>query len=59
MPESKVGKCPWCERHNVQLYVTYGVVDGKLWIDWICARCRSYASDFSNSIKENDHDYKG
>ena len=40
MVQTKVGKCPWCERHNVTLFFTYGLVDGKLWTEWVCAECR-------------------
>lgn len=40
MPETKEGTCPWCERHRQTLYFTVGQYDGKLWCDWICARCR-------------------
>lgn len=39
MPETKQGTCPWCEKHNQTLYFTTGVKDGRLWYDWICARC--------------------
>jgi hypothetical protein len=41
MPETKHGKCPWCEKHNQTLYFTTGVIDGRLWYDWICGKCIS------------------
>ena len=43
MPETKFGKCPWCERHDQVLYFALGAYDGKLWTDWICARCLNAA----------------
>lgn len=39
MPETKHGTCPWCEKHDQTLYFTTGTVDGRLWYDWICAKC--------------------
>ena len=43
MPLTKIGKCPWCERHNVTLFFSSGIVDGELWTNWICAKCRQAA----------------
>jgi hypothetical protein len=42
MPDTRIGKCPWCERHNQTLYLTTGVIyeTGELWIEWVCAECR-------------------
>lgn len=45
MPETKVGKCPWCERHKQILYFTMGQYDGNLWVDWICGSCLNAARE--------------
>lgn len=41
MAENVVGTCPWCERHNVELYIVTGVsnVYGPLG-QYVCGRCR-------------------
>ena len=39
MPTTRIGKCPWCERHKQTLFLISGVVDGDLWIEWVCAEC--------------------
>ena len=45
MPDTKYGKCPWCERHNVALTFAMGQYDGHLWCDYICYRCLNVARD--------------
>lgn len=43
MPMTKQGKCPWCEKHNKTLFFSIGIMDGRLWCNWICAKCLSIA----------------
>lgn len=43
MPDTKFGKCPWCERHEQMLYFAIGAHDGKLWCDYICMQCLNTA----------------
>ena len=52
MPETKFGKCPWCERHNVMLTFAFGQYDGKLWCDWICFRCLDVARNLPKEVKK-------
>lgn len=54
MPETKFGKCPWCERHNVRLTFAFGQYDGKLWCDWICFRCLDAARNLPKEVKNDD-----
>lgn len=42
MPVTKEGICPWCDS-RATLYIAMGLVDGRLWIDWICAKCQDIA----------------
>ena len=57
MPETKFGKCPWCERHDQVLYFALGAYDGKLWTDWICARCLNAARQLKQeAVSENMHE---
>lgn len=40
MPETKEGRCPWCERDGQTLYYTQGAYeDGSIWVDYICGKC--------------------
>ena len=39
MPETKQGTCPWCERHDQTLFFATGCSNGRVWYDWVCARC--------------------
>lgn len=53
MPETKFGKCPWCERRELRLYFTMGSYDNKLWCDWICGKCLNTARNLKKeAIKE-------
>lgn len=53
MPETKIGKCPWCERYKV-LYFAMGQYDGNLWCDWICAKCLNAARELKKNESDND-----
>ena len=46
MSDTKFGKCPWCERHEQMLYFAIGAHDGKLWCDYICAKCLNAAREW-------------
>ena len=37
--EKKIGNCPWCGNHNVQLTFVIGQYNGHLWSGWICGEC--------------------
>lgn len=54
MPETKFGKCPWCEKNNRMLFFVMGCYDHKIWCDWICGSCLHAArNNFSEeAIKE-------
>lgn len=54
MPETKFGKCPWCERHNVVLYFALGQHDGELWCDWICGKCMDTARNLKRDEQTDD-----
>ncbi|MBP5423888.1 MAG: hypothetical protein J6Y78_15750 [Paludibacteraceae bacterium] len=43
MEETKIGKCQWCEKHNVLLHFVIGQHDRKLWAGWICNDCLEIA----------------
>ena len=40
MPEHIIGKCPWCERHNVELYLVVGCTQDGPFALYICTRCK-------------------
>ena len=55
MPETKFGKCPWCERHNQTLYFAAGSYDGgRLWFGYICGRCLNVARIITGIGEEKD-----
>ncbi len=39
MPTTRIGKCPWCERHKQTLYLISGIAGCVPWIQWVCAEC--------------------
>ena len=42
MPEKRIGTCDVCGRHNVErTLIVGGVVDGRIYIGWVCSRCRA------------------
>lgn len=42
MPEFISGTCPWCERHNVQMYLVTGVnAEEGLIAQYICGNCKN------------------
>ena len=43
--ETRFGKCPWCEKHNVVLYFATGSYRGNLWCDYICWKCLDAARE--------------
>ena len=47
MPEKKIGTCPWCGRHNVNLYLVIYPMDGVV-AEYVCYRC----IDSMNIIQE-------
>lgn len=51
MPETKIGKCRWCERDYQVLYFAMGQYDGKVWCDWICAKCLNAARELKTKRK--------
>ena len=38
MPETKFGKCQWCELERV-LYFAIGSHGKEIWCGWICGAC--------------------
>ena len=40
VPTRAIGKCPWCERHNVVLHLLAANIEGiGLCCEYICAKC--------------------
>ena len=57
MPETKIGTCAWCERHQQTLFFTVGFdCEIGFWTDWICARCRQIARALRVPVKVSDED---
>lgn len=54
MPETKIGKCPWCERHKVMLTFVVGQYAGNIWCDWICYECLNSVMNMSEVMKIDD-----
>lgn len=51
VPTRAIGKCPWCERHNVILHILAANLDGiGLCCEYICAKCLA-AMDAACGIK--------
>lgn len=39
-PDTRIGTCAWCERHNQTLFFIVWAFDGRIFTDWVCIRCR-------------------
>lgn len=51
MPETEQGTCPWCERHDQTLFFAIGCRNGRLWYDWVCARCLSTVNELNQEVE--------
>ena len=57
MADAKVGKCPWCERHDQALYFCTGIHEGRIWVDYICRRCldEAHQRDIRRMMVRGEH----
>ena len=52
MLDAREGTCAWCGRHNQTLYFFIWCFDGRLFMDWICGRCRRV--HWKATVNENE-----
>ena len=51
----RFGKCPMCNQEDQMLYFAIGSYRGKLWCNYICAKCLTAARD-RQKTEEKQHD---
>ena len=51
-PDTRIGTCTWCGRHNAELVFVVWLFDGRILTDWVCERCRRILR--KRTVNENE-----
>ena len=52
MPETRTGKCAWCEAEDQTLGFIVWCFENSIFTDWVCSRCRRAMSATVNEHED-------